>query len=304
MEKWSYFIEDKAIFGSFPTQENVEYLEKIGVKYFVNLTYCKEKLITPYKTNKNIITFPITDRKIPNNIIDFSKFIIKISNIINKLEKGELIYIHCKGGHGRSGIVVATLLCYIYKINAKDSILLTNKYHNERTNMKEKWRKIGSPQTFFQKNFVHKCFKPLYFFKAYNTGPYVGFSNFSLHPVTIKNVGTFPTSEAAFQALKDLSNKEYVQKQKRSYSPNYSKKLGKKIQESEYFLKNKEKIMYEIILNKFLQNKDIKLKLLNTGLRPIIYNAKKDFFWGIGHDNTGKNKLGKILERIRIECNF
>ena len=35
MNNISYFIENKAFFGSFPTQENVQELEYNGVKYFV-----------------------------------------------------------------------------------------------------------------------------------------------------------------------------------------------------------------------------------------------------------------------------
>jgi hypothetical protein len=35
MERSSYFIKDKALFGSYPTQESVEELEKEGVRYFI-----------------------------------------------------------------------------------------------------------------------------------------------------------------------------------------------------------------------------------------------------------------------------
>lgn len=300
MDKCSYFLKDKAIFGSYPSQETVYDLEKKGVKYFINLTYPYEKLIVEYETNNNIINFPIKDRKVPNDIISFSKLIIKISFIINKLKENELIYIHCKGGHGRSGILVACLLCYIFKISPIESIELTTKYHNNRSNMKDKWRYIGSPQTFFQKNFVCKTFKPIYFFKANKLGNSVGFSNFSLHPFKIDNLGTFYTSEAAFQSYKNINNRDYVLKQKNSKSPFISKLLGSNIKQNDYFNKNKEKIMYNILLNKFTQNPDIKQKLLESGLRPIIYSSKSDYFWGIGDNNTGYNKLGKSLEKLRL----
>jgi hypothetical protein len=38
MERCSYFIENKALFGSYPNQETVKYLESIGVVCFVDLT--------------------------------------------------------------------------------------------------------------------------------------------------------------------------------------------------------------------------------------------------------------------------
>ena len=55
MDKCSYFLKDKAIFGSYPTQENVYDLEKKGVKYFINLTYTDEKLIIEYNTTQILI---------------------------------------------------------------------------------------------------------------------------------------------------------------------------------------------------------------------------------------------------------
>ena len=37
MNKSSYFIENKARFGSYPTQESVKELEENGVKYFMSI---------------------------------------------------------------------------------------------------------------------------------------------------------------------------------------------------------------------------------------------------------------------------
>jgi|UniRef100_A0A6C0D259 protein-tyrosine phosphatase len=155
MNNCSFFIPSKALFGGFPTQEETNNLEIKGVRYFVNLTCDNEDKIYPYTTIYNKISFPIHDRNIPDNISEFSEFIIKISNIITNLNTDELVYIHCKGGHGRSGIVVACVLCYLYNMDAESAIQYTNTCHNTRINMKEKWRKIGSPQTIQQKNFVH-----------------------------------------------------------------------------------------------------------------------------------------------------
>ena len=69
------------------------------------------------------------------------------------LKHDEKIYIHCKGGHGRVGIAVASLLCYIKNISVEESLKLTNECHKKREIMKEKWRNIGSPQTYNQKKF-------------------------------------------------------------------------------------------------------------------------------------------------------
>ena len=155
MDNSSYFIKDKAIFGGFPTQLIVEELEKEGIIYFIDLTFPNEKNIKPYVTNHNYISFPIKDGFYPENNIEFANFIINLKNIISNLKNKEKIYIHCKGGHGRSGIVVSVLLCQLFGFTPEQSLEQTTKFHNSRLIMKDKWRKIGSPQTHNQKKFVH-----------------------------------------------------------------------------------------------------------------------------------------------------
>ena len=104
MESSSYFIKDKAMFGSFPTQQSVYELEKEGVKHFIDLTYHDEKKIVPYITSQTYLNFPIMDQNIPTDLQAFSRLILHISKTVRELQIGEKLYIHCKGGHGRSGI--------------------------------------------------------------------------------------------------------------------------------------------------------------------------------------------------------
>ena len=270
MDRSSYFIKDKALFGSYPTQSAIQELENEGVRYFVDLTYQDEKRITPYKTNYNYISFPIKDRSYPDNIIDFSKFIHNISKIILELENNDKIYIHCKGGHGRSGLVVACILCYLYKISPSEAITKTTKYHNKRKYMKEKWRKIGSPQTRSQKHFITKFFEPLYVYENFSTYFTSDFRNKSNFKVDIPGIGIFPTAEDAFIQLK------------------------MKTDENRW-----KHIMYIILYCKFYNNKILTKKIMNTGLRPIIFNYQ-DMFW-CKQNNQGINICGKILTIVRNE---
>jgi hypothetical protein len=180
MDKCSYFIKGKALFGGFPTQNEVNELEVEGVICFIDLTFQTEKKITKYSHNSRYINFPIPDRKVPTNLEPFCRFILTVCDIINALNTGELIYLHCKGGHGRSGLVVACILCYLYGFSAEKAMHLTNEYHKERKIMKNRWREVGSPQTKVQKSFVKKMFEPYY---VSNNFPYPSFSNFSPHQV-------------------------------------------------------------------------------------------------------------------------
>ena len=71
----SFFIKNKACFGSYPTQKQVDAMEKDGFVFFVNLTSDYERKITPYKTTKDYIQFSIKDRGIPENLKFFAKLV-------------------------------------------------------------------------------------------------------------------------------------------------------------------------------------------------------------------------------------
>jgi hypothetical protein len=282
MDTSSYFIKNCALFGSFPSQESVEELEKHGVRYFVNLTELeKEKNIKPYKTQYTIIHYPIKDNYIPHDWYSFSSFIINTADIIKHLKKGELIYIHCRGGHSRSSLVVACLLCHIFNITPCQSLEYTTKCHSSRKIMRDKWRKLSAPQSFLQKKFVYKFFEPLKFYKynKFNTHTY-GFSIVSLHKIKTEE-GIFMSAKLAYEFHIDKYCIEH------------------KIEEVDIDEKIILKIMTDIVKKKFNQHKDIYQNLINTGLRPLIEHSKDNKFWSDGLDGKGRNMFGKILMDIR-----
>jgi len=304
----SYFVAEKAIFGSFPTHDRAEMLKNMGVKYFVILTE-EGEVKDPYYLNPGFtgswINFAIPDRSVPNDLIKFTALINLLLKTIAKLSDEERIYIHCKGGHGRAGIVVAVLLAIINKIYTQDAITLTTKYHNERTVMREKWRKVGSPQTRSQKMYVHHFLSDMVFFRAYKIGPSNGFSTYSEHKIkvpaesTICLQGVYPTSEALFQACKNPGDKNYVEKLKKSKNPTASRKIGEKMIPHETW--DPVTLMKKILRLKFDQHPVIKKNLLLTGKRRIIFNSRKDLVFGIGPTGNGQNKLGEILMELREE---
>jgi hypothetical protein len=166
MDRCSFFVPKKALFGCFPTQEDVYELENNGVRYFIDLTNNNESKITPYITNYNYINYPIQDQHYPTDQKSFAKLIVQLCEIIKNLISEEKIYIHCKGGHGRSGLVVTCILIYYYSIDVDTALNLTSKYHSERKNMKEKWRKISSPNHRRQRFFIKKFFEPFFLTKS------------------------------------------------------------------------------------------------------------------------------------------
>jgi hypothetical protein len=275
MDRCSEFIKDKAFFGPYPSHEYVKEYEENGVKFFIDLTFSNEKNIVPYITNYTYINYPIPDRRIPTNWKKFSNLIVRIGNILKSLNSNEKIYIHCKGGHGRCGILVACMLCYLYNISPSEAIDKTTIYHNTRKNMKEKWKKIGSPQTRSQKHFVSKFFEPLFIYNNCNNF-LNGLNNSTDGKVTIPGVGTFLTATLAFNSFKSISDNDI---------------------ETNKWDDVKNSVMELILKYKFEQNTNIRYNLLQTGLRPIIVQSV-DLYWGKMND-IGLNILGQIITKLR-----
>lgn len=284
MENISEFIKNKAYFGGYPTQQQVEEYQKIGFRYFVNLTKDGEKGLKPYITEYTYIHYSISDHRIPSDWQSFATLIIKLSNDIRKLSNKEKMYIHCKGGHGRSGVVVACILCYLYKISPTESIIKTTKYHNRRKGIRDKWKKMGSPQTKSQKNFVTKFFEPLIVYNNIKNNYFSFFGNEFPSEINIPNLGKFKNAQLAYKAFKQKIITECK-------NDDITKDIWKTI---------KEDAMYTIISYKFDQHLNISNKLLNTGLRPVIIYSN-DVFWGYNNEKTGLNILGKMITKLREE---
>lgn len=280
----SFFIEDKALFGCYPSQEDVNDLEKKGVRYFVDLTYVGEKKIKKYITQHNFIQFPIKDHNIPEELYKFSIFICKISNIIKKLNKGEYVYIHCKGGHGRAGLVVSCLLCYIHKITSHDSLKLTNEFHNNRKIMNDKWRHIGSPQTDKQKNFVIRLFKPVYLNHIYNKNTYFSLNNNSKHIIVYNDI-IYKNINICYYCHKYPESVKEIKNCKTFYD--LKKIIRNKI--NDIYVDNPD-ILQKIINYKFNTYVDVRNIIIKTLIRPIVYKEdNKDI--GIIYETIRSNFL-------------
>jgi protein-tyrosine phosphatase len=239
METSSYFIKNKAIFGSYPCQETIKDLIHIGVNIFVDLT-CEDEELPNYSAPDSVkIKYPIKDRYIPTDTRSFSHFIISLSKIIKEIPLCNKIYIHCKGGHGRSGLVVACLICQMFSLTPFESLKYTSECHNKRKVMKEKWRKIGAPQTTLQKRFVHQLFKSVNYVRMCR--------------------GVFCLSSNQFQFMfmeKEWSSVEECLK--------YVLETEKKVDDVDFvFLEG-------IIKERINQNEDLQVYLRNTNLRPVI----------------------------------
>ena len=128
---------------------------------------------------------------------------------------------------------------------------------------------------------------------------YGEFSNFSKHGIEVDGLW-WKTVEHYFQAQK-FSDAIYQEKIRLAHSPKQAAELGRsrKLPIRSDWEHVKDEIMFKAVMKKFLTHPSLKQLLLDTEDQEIIENAPGDYYWGIGKDGTGQNKLGQILIKVR-----
>jgi protein-tyrosine phosphatase len=120
------------------------------VDYIIDLTEKKENLSFTLKDNVQYFRYPIRDCKAPS--------LETLSKIVDSLLKLEgVIYIACKGGHGRSGMLAACVIGNILNIEGIEALeLVGNEWKKQRdmSFLSDKVKRLGSPQTRIQKQIV------------------------------------------------------------------------------------------------------------------------------------------------------
>jgi predicted NAD-dependent protein-ADP-ribosyltransferase YbiA (DUF1768 family) len=199
-------LTDKLYYGIHPFVVMPEY----DVDVFIGLTEEGEKPDFLLKSNQIHKKFPIKDRTAPT--LEYLKTIVDF--VLLKLKNDKTVYIYCKGGHGRSGTIVASVYGKLKNLTGQQSLNHINKEWNiqrDLDKLRPKIKKLGSPQTIAQKNIVKKFLdqknipkKQLNYILFYDLkGKYGIFSNFFTHKNGIDIDGEkWTNSEKYFQAMK------------------------------------------------------------------------------------------------------
>ena len=98
--------------------------------------------------NVKFSKLPIQDCKTTddNSLLEFAKLIVQL------LQFGEKIYLHCWGGHGRAGTVYCLILQLAYGMTANDALDYCQRVHDCR----QSYITVGSPQTLEQATQVRR----------------------------------------------------------------------------------------------------------------------------------------------------
>ena len=131
--------------------------------------------------------------------------------------------------------------------------------------------------------------------------PYGEFSNFSPHPITLKE-RVWPTSEHYFQAQKFVGT-EHEEAVRLAKSPMIAARMGRSRQRPlrPDWESAKDDNMQEALRAKFTQHAGLRSLLLDTGDSELIEHTKNDSYRGDGGDGAGKNRLGQLLMELRAE---
>lgn len=141
------------------------------------------------------------------------------------------------------------------------------------------------------------------------------FSNFYPCKIVIDGV-EYRSSEQCFMARKAsyFGDKETYNEILNANTPEEAKKLGRKVKGyNDYEWANvREEIMYQIVLQKFLQNNDLQMLITRKDLmdKDFVEGSPFDGVWGVKMDYRnakiddesnweGTNLLGKVLCRVR-----
>lgn len=164
----NYLLTEQILVGWYPCQDstepdadelftcnNLSFIIKTNRNIFVNLTTKVEKhrlykytdKVISSVTNPIFLHYEIEDKGIPDDITSFRAFIETLYNLYQN--KSNRFYIHCAGGHGRTGLVCGCLLKRIgYETN--EALELVANWHKTRDNMPL----YPSPETQAQIQFV------------------------------------------------------------------------------------------------------------------------------------------------------
>ena len=127
------------------------------------------------------------------------------------------------------------------------------------------------------------------------------FSNFAPFGIDLDG-NRWPTVEHYYQAQK-FADVELQAKIRKAEKPIIAKKLADKCRSQirPDWEAAKDEVMYRAVRRKFELHSGLRDVLLATGDEEIVENAPTDYYWGVGREGTGQNRLGKIIERIRAE---
>jgi ribA/ribD-fused uncharacterized protein len=150
-----------------------------------------------------------------------------------------------------------------------------------------------------QPNLNRTTYRVIHFYRTEDA--YGAFSNFSRHPITVDGI-EWPTTEHYFQAQKFMGT-PHMESIRRMSSPGDAARAGRSRSRPlrADWESVKETVMLTALRAKFTQHADLRAMLLDTENALLVENTTDDYYWGIGTNRSGLNRLGELLMDLRAE---
>lgn len=175
----SEVLPGELYFGGMPTAQQLSLLEKDNIRWIINVMSEEEKQRYPYpksfvEKSMKLWEYPIFDQNIPCQPLSFLEWIYNIVHYWSSFPQRPKIYIHCRGGHGRSALATGCFLFFYHQLQTygiynklhlksmtmMDIIHVITKAHQRRQELNPKYFDRLCPVARCQRIFLHEL--PIY----------------------------------------------------------------------------------------------------------------------------------------------
>ena len=115
----NWLVPGSLIIGAHPSSDDVQALMAAGVTTFVSLIgeytteeYRKQRY--PAEVAAHFVHFPINDFHVPV-VEELESIVLELK--LRLTQRREVIFVHCRGGHGRTGTVVIPLMAALFDLD-------------------------------------------------------------------------------------------------------------------------------------------------------------------------------------------
>lgn len=137
--KSNWLIPNKFLVGGYPDTDNdLDNIKNVGITSFVCLnneygaTSKYGRYHRPYANNLDS-SHEFDNIPIPDMGVTDDKTILEISQkIVDRIRSGKIVYLHCSGGHGRTGTVACIVLYILYELPLDQILDYVQFAHDQR----------------------------------------------------------------------------------------------------------------------------------------------------------------------------
>ncbi|CAF1237108.1 unnamed protein product [Adineta ricciae] len=169
-----WVIPNLLLASAYPGERNPDAHQRLtrqiidaGVEVVVNIMEIEElKRFTPYQQTMlehaaeidrqmEFISFPIRDQSVHQDNQRVLEFCLELCE---RVKKGQVVLVHCWGGHGRTGTIISIMIGILFNLNSKDAIAMNWQLHDQRV----RTNGIPSPETGVQTEQVRVVLDEMY----------------------------------------------------------------------------------------------------------------------------------------------